>query len=125
MQGFAHRVLSETVLLSHAVRLHEARHGSALGQPLLLDQELQGLEAPPTRRHLVRARLLTVPVPHGSHAQGLQQATPGDVLGQLLDAHTGLDAAHVGLAQHKLVQGDIARRAQHDPGHEVLRDGRA
>src|SRR3954453_16640918 len=58
-------------------------------------------------------------------AQGLQQATPGNVLGQLFHAHAGLDPAHVGLAQHQLVQGDVMRRAQHDLGHEVLRDGRA
>src|SRR3954468_4272052 len=50
-------------------------------------------------------------------AQGLQQVAPGDVLGELRDAHAGLDAAHVGLAQHQLVQGDVPRRAQHDLGH--------
>ena len=125
VQGFPHRVLGQAVLLGDAVRLHEAGHGGSLGQPLLLDQELERLKAPPAGRHLERARLLTLSVPHGPHAQGLQQAAPGNVLGQFLDAHAGLDAAHVGLAQHQLVQGDVARRAQHDLGHEVLRDGRA
>ena len=57
VQGFPHRVLGQAVLLSDAVRLHEAGHGRGLGQPLLLDQELEGLEATPTGRHLERARL--------------------------------------------------------------------
>src|SRR3954452_5850292 len=40
-------------------------------------------------------------------AQGLQQAAPGDVLGELRDAHAGHDATHVSLSQHELVQRHV------------------
>ena len=43
----------------------------------------------------------------GPHAQALQEAAAGDVFGQFLDGHASLDAPHVGLAQHQLVERDI------------------
>ncbi len=66
----------------------------------------------------------TVGIEHRPDVEGLDEAAPGDRLGQLLDRDAGLDAADVGLAQHQLVEGDVARRRQGDllngsatPGH--------
>src|SRR5208282_1219105 len=66
---------------------------------------------------------------HGPDAQALQECAPGDVLGQLLDGDSGLHPAHVGLAQHQLVEGDVARGAEGDLLNggchvDILRDGR-
>src|SRR5216684_2094846 len=66
---------------------------------------------------------------HGTDAQALQQRAPGDVLGQLLDGDAGLHPAHIGLAEHQLVEGDVARGAEGDLLNggchvDILRDGR-
>ena len=50
----------------------------------------------------------------GADAEALQKRAPGDVLGQLLDRDPGLHAPDVRLAQHQLVEGDIARGAEDD-----------
>ena len=44
--------------------------------------------------------------------QALLQMAASDVFSQLLDRNTSLDAPHVGLAQHELVEGDIPGRGQ-------------
>jgi hypothetical protein len=46
------------------------------------------------------------------HAQALQQTATGDAFDQFLDGHANLDAPHVGLAQHQIVERDIPRRRQ-------------
>ncbi|WP_258452098.1 hypothetical protein [Aerococcus loyolae] len=46
--------------------------------------------------------------------QGLDEASPGDGFGQLVDRHAGFHAPDVGLAQHQLVEGDVAGRRQGD-----------
>jgi hypothetical protein len=43
-----------------------------------------------------------------------EQRPPRDVLGQFLDRHARLDVAHVRLAEHQLVEGDVARGAEGD-----------
>jgi len=49
---------------------------------------------------------------YGPHAQALQETAASDVFGQFLDGHAGLDAPHIGLAQHELVERDIPRTGQ-------------
>ena len=66
---------------------------------------------------------------HGPDAQALQERAPGDVLGQLLDGDSGLYPAHIGLAEHQFVEGDVARGAEGDLLNggchvDILRDGR-
>ena len=102
-------VLGEAVLLGEAVGAHDAGDGRGAGKALLLDQQLQCPEAPAAGRHLVHAGLGAALVEHRPDGQALQQRAPGDVLGQLLDGDAGLDAAHVGLAEDQLVEGDVAR----------------
>ena len=46
--------------------------------------------------------------------QGLDQPTPGNGLGQFLDRNAGLHPPDVGLAEHQLVEGDVARGRQGD-----------
>ena len=53
-------------------------------------------------------------------AEALQQAAASDVLGQLLDRDPGLDAPDVRLAEHELVEGDVARGREGD----LLNDSR-
>ena len=101
-------VLGQAVLLGQAVRADDAGDGRGAGQALLVDQQLQGPVAAPARRHLVHAGLGATVIENRPHGQALQQRAPDDVLGQLLDGDAGLDAAHVGLAQDQLVEGDVA-----------------
>lgn len=53
-------------------------------------------------------------VQHGPHGERDQQSPPRDVLGQLLDRHACLDVAHVRLAEHQLVEGNVAQGAEGD-----------
>ncbi len=46
--------------------------------------------------------------------QRLDQAAAGDGLGQLLYRDTGLNPPDVGLAQHQLVEGNVARGREDD-----------
>jgi hypothetical protein len=109
-------VFGEAVLLGQAIGAHDAGDGCGAGEALLLDQQLERPVAPAAGRHLVHAGLGTALVQHRPDGQALQQRAAGNVLGQLLDRHAGLDAAHVGLAEDELVEGDVTRNAQGDPG---------
>ena len=130
MERGALHVLGEAVLLGDAVGAHDAGDRRGAGEALLLHQQLQRPVAPAAGRHLVHAGLGAALVEHRPDGEALQQRAPGDVLGQLLDGDAGLDAAHVGLAEDELVEGDVARYAQGDLGLRlghgmVLRDGPA
>ena len=57
---------------------------------------------------LKHAGFLTIGVEYGPHTKALQERAPGDVVGQLLNRDAGLHPAHIGLAQHQLVEGDVA-----------------
>ncbi len=46
--------------------------------------------------------------------QRLDQPATGDGLGQFLDRDPGLDPPDIGLAQHQLVEGNIARGREGD-----------
>ena len=108
---------------------HHAGHRRGLRQALLLHQQFERPIAAAAGRDLEHAGLGALGVEHRPDAEALQEPAPGDVLGQLLDRDAGLHAPDVGLAQHQLVEGDVARRRQGDllngSGHrDSLRDGR-
>ena len=87
----------------------DARDRCGLRQALLLHQKLKGTIAPATRGHLEYAGFLAFSVGDWPDVETLQQRPPRDVLGEVLDRDTGLGAADVGLSQHKLVEGNVAR----------------
>jgi len=51
---------------------------------------------------------------NGPHGETLQQSALRDILRQLLNRDAGLDAPYVRLAQHQLVERNVARRAERD-----------
>jgi len=67
-----------------------------------------------TGRDLEHAGLDTSGIKHSPHVQALQQPAPGDIFGQFLNRDARLNAPHVGLAQHELVEGNILRQGQGD-----------
>ena len=85
MQSFALDVLGERILFGEAIGSHDARHGLRLGHALLLHQQFERAEPAAASRHLEHAGLLALGVPHRPDVQALQERTPGDVLGELLD----------------------------------------
>ena len=117
MQRCTLDVLGERQLVDQdaGMRLgQDAGHGRGLGEALLPDQKLQRPEAAPARRHLELSGFLTIGVKKRPDMQGLDQSAPGDRLGQFLDRDPGLDAPDVRLAQHQLVEGNVARGRQRD-----------
>jgi hypothetical protein len=72
------------------------------------------LEPAATGGDLELAGLCAISIQHWPHAQALQEAAAGDVFSQFLNGHASLDAPHVGLAQHQLVERDISGRGQGD-----------
>jgi hypothetical protein len=72
-----------------------ARHRRSLGEALLFDEELKGLETPPASRNLEHAGLLAIGIKHWPHVEALQQAAAGDVGGKFLDRDAGLHAPDV------------------------------
>ena len=73
---------------------------------------LQRAEPPPPGWHLERAGLVSVGVENRPHIEVVQQASPGDVVGEFLDRHARVDAAHIGLREHELVERHVARGLQ-------------
>ena len=64
-----------------------------LGEALLLHQQFERAIAAATGRNLEHAGFVAVCVAHRPNSEALQQCSPGDVLGQLLDRDAGLDRA--------------------------------
>ena len=85
-----------------------------LGQALLLHQQLERPVAAAAGRDLEHAGLGALGVEDRPDVEALEQRAPGDVLGQLLDRDAGLHAPDVGLAEHQLVEGNVARGRQGD-----------
>lgn len=81
---------------------------------LLFHEQLQRPEPPPAGGDRVHAGLGAAVVQHGPHGDGTEQRPPRNVLGQFLDRHACLDVAHVRLAEHQLVEGNVARGAEGD-----------
>ena len=105
-------VLGEAVLLGRDGRArlaHVAGHGRGLGEALGPHQQLKGAIAPAPGRHLELAGGLTLGAQHRPDVEVLQQATPGDVLGEILDRNAGADATDVRLRKDELVERDVAR----------------
>ena len=116
MQGDALDILGQRILFrrNSVPVAHHAGHGHGLGHALLLDQQFERPVAAAAGRHLEHAGLLALGVEHRPDAEALQERAPGDVLGQLLDRDAGLHAPDVALAEHQLVEGDVARGAEGD-----------
>ena len=93
---------------------HDARHIGRLGEALLLDEELKRTEAAAACRHFVHAGFLAFGIEHGPDVQALDETAPRDRIGQLVDRDAGLHAADVRLAEHELVEGNVARGRQGD-----------
>jgi hypothetical protein len=107
----------------------DARHGRGLGEALLLDEAFECPVAATAGRDLEHAGLGAFGIEHRPDVEALKQTAPGDVLGQVLDRDAGLHAPDVGLAEHQLVEGNVARGAESDflngSSHRgSLRDGR-
>ena len=121
-------VLGQRVLLRNATFAHDARHRRGLGQTLLFRQQLQRPEAPAAGGDLEHAGLDAGAIDDGPDAEALKQAASSDVLGQFLDRNAGLDAPDVRLAEHQLVEGNVARGRQgnllNSCHRDILRDGR-
>jgi hypothetical protein len=107
-------VLGQAVLLGEPVGAHDAGHQRGLVHALLFHEQLERPEPPPAGGDRVHAGLGAAVVQHGPHGDGTEQRPPRDVLGQFLDRHARLDVAHVRLAEHQLVEGDVARGAEGD-----------
>jgi hypothetical protein len=108
MQGDSLDVLGERILLGEAIRTHDAGHRLRLVHALLLDQELERSKATAAGRHLEHTGLLAIGIQHRPHVQALQERAPGDIFGKLFERNASLHPAYVRLAQHQLVEGDIA-----------------
>ena len=102
-------VLGQRIFLGDSAVTYHAWHRRGLGQALLFDQQFQRAEAAAAGRHLEHAGLVAVGIDDHADAKALQERAPGDVFGQLLDRDPGLHAPDVRLAQHQLVEWDIAR----------------
>ncbi len=107
-------VLGQGVLLGDAFGADDAGDRRGLRQALLPDQQLQRPEAPAAGGHLEHPSLDTLRVHHRSHGEGLQQSAAADVGREFLDGDPRLDPAHIRLAEHQLVEGDVARDAERD-----------
>ena len=122
-------VFGQGVFLGDAALAHDARDRGGLCEPLLLDQQFERPVAAAAGRNLEHAGLLAFGVEHRPDAEALQERAPGDILGQLFDRNAGLHAPDIRLAEHQLVEGNVARGRQGDllngSSHmDSLRDGR-
>ncbi|MFZ3181126.1 MAG: hypothetical protein WA156_13170, partial [Methylocystis silviterrae] len=90
MQRLPHCVLGERILLLDPVGFHDARNGRVFREALLLDERFKRRETSPARADRELPCFGAPVVQHGPHAQRLQQSTPYDILGQILDTHPRL-----------------------------------
>ena len=126
MQGDTLDILRQRILFRRhldARIAHDAGDERRLRQALLPDQPFEGPVAAPTGRDLEPAGLGALGIEDRPDVEALQESTPGNVLGQILDRDAGLQAPDVGLAEHKLVEGDVSRRAERDLLNGLCHDG--
>ena len=117
MQGDALDVLGQRILLRRDLDCriaHDAGDRGRLRKALLLHQALEGPVAAAAGRDLEHAGLGALGIEDRPDVEALQEPAPGDVLGQVLDRDAGLQAPDVGLAEHQLVEGNVARGAEGD-----------
>src|SRR5580704_15031329 len=129
MQRRALDILGERIFLRDSALAHDAGHGRGLRQPLLFDEPFERTVTAPAGRNLEHACLDAFGVENRPDVQALQERAPGDVLGQLFNRDARLYAPNIRLAEHQLVEGDVARGAESDllnrTSHiDSLRDGR-
>ncbi|CAH1664149.1 hypothetical protein CHELA40_12495 [Chelatococcus asaccharovorans] len=93
---------------------HDARHERGLVEALLLHKQFQRPIAPAARRNLEHAGFRAFGVDDGTDVQRLNEAKSGDRFGQFFDRDAGFHAPDVRLAEHQLVEGDVARGRQGD-----------
>ena len=114
MQRRALNILRKAVLFRQTFGAHDAGHGCGLVEAALFHEEFERAVASPARRDLEHAGLGAVFVEEGPDGEAREQRAPRDVLGEFLDRDAGLDLPHVRLAEHQLVEGDVARGAERD-----------
>jgi hypothetical protein len=100
-------VLRKRVLLREPFGAHDTGDRRGAGKALLLHQKLERTIAPPAGRDLEHAGLGAVVVEDGPDGEALQECAARDVVRKLFDRDARLDAAHVRLAQHQLVEGNV------------------
>jgi len=79
-----------------------------LRHALLFHKQFEGAIAPAARRHFERAGLAPVGTNDGPNVEALQGRTRRDALGELLDRNARLHMTDIGLAEHQLVEGNVA-----------------
>ena len=133
MQRHALGVFGEAVVLGENRRggiTHDAGHRRGPGETLLLHEDGERLIAATAGGNFIHVGLIAPGVEDRADIEALEErASAGDVLGQFLDRDAGLDASDIRLAEHELVEGDVAGRRQDDflggSSHRgSLRDGR-
>ena len=102
MKVGAPQVFGKRILLGRGLlpAVDDAGDWLVLRQALLLDEDAEREITPAAGGHLERAGLLALAVEHGTDVQALDQLSPSDVFGQLLDRHAVLDAPNILLRQH-------------------------
>ena len=94
---------------------HDARHEAVLREALRLHQPLDRPVATTAGRDLKQAGLVAVGVENRTDIEALDQILAAfDVLGQFLDIGVGTDTPDVGLAEHELVERNVARTREDD-----------
>ena len=107
-------VLAEALLLGQTALAQDAGHRRGPGHALSLDQELERPEAATAGRVLVDAGRGSIGVGGGTDAGTLEQAAPGDVLGQILGRDAGPHVPDVGPRQDQLAERDVTRGRERD-----------
>ena len=107
MQRLAHRVLREGIFLLDAVRFDNAGNRRVPGEALLFDEKFEGGEPPTAGSHVEFSRLGAIAIEERPDAQRLQQSAPGNVLGQILDAHPRFDPPHIRVRRHATIDRRI------------------
>ena len=114
MHADAFVILSEGIILGDPTVTDNAGDRLRLRHPLLLHQQFERPVASSAGGYFEHAGLVAIGVDDRPHTQALEQGALGDALCQLLDRDAGLHAPDVGLAEHQLVEGNIAGRAEFD-----------
>lgn len=85
-------------------------HGTAcvLAMRFCFTSNFEGTIAPAARRHFEHAGLIAFGINDSPDAEALQQRARCDAFGELLDGDARLHMADIGLAQHQLVEGNVA-----------------
>jgi hypothetical protein len=116
MQRLTLTVFGERILLGRDVRAlsDDTGHGCCPRQALLFHEPFERTIAPTSGRHFEHAGFIAFGIDDRADVEALEQGPSCNVLGKIFDRDAGLDPAHIGLAQHELVEGDVPRGGQDD-----------